>query len=206
MSKKFVDPWNIENMKRQYMAEQKNADQKRREQESREQYKREQKVFSNKQLMGDEKARLGLSFMYDQPVHCLKCKKWGHVNTDKICPLYGKSRLMEDAADPVSQLNSTQNIPTTNELIKDLHDKGFAMKRNIAEHMMTHGDTNDNELEVIKQSPKKNKCSLIKRLKYLERSNQRISVEPLTQLEQQIQPNDVTPSNVEFVSKCSWYI
>ncbi|CAF0987609.1 unnamed protein product [Adineta steineri] len=28
-----------------------------------------------------------------------------------------------------------------------------------------------------------------------------ISVEPLTQLEQQVQPNDVTPSNVEFVSK-----
>jgi CBF1 interacting corepressor len=98
--------------------------------------------------MGDEKARLGLSFMYnapgtlkdqeaakknnggnnnaddemmkfewrknapreewakndaninDQPfaievrnVKCLKCKRWGHVNTDKVCPMYGKSRL-----------------------------------------------------------------------------------------------------------------
>ncbi|CAF1017454.1 unnamed protein product [Adineta steineri] len=31
----------------------------------------------------------------------------------------------------------------------------------------------------------------------------RISVEPLTPHEQQVQPNDVTPSNVEFVSKCS---
>ncbi|CAF0987519.1 unnamed protein product [Adineta steineri] len=220
-------------MKRQYMAEQKHANEKRRQHELHEQRQREEEVFSNKQLMGDEKARLGLLFMYDQPVgmakkeeqelrrhdgtliikkderkfewqrkynaprevwakndqtirdqpfgievrnvHCLKCKKWGHVNTDKICPLYGKSRLMEDAADPVSQLNSTQNIPTTNELIKDLYDKGFAMKRNIAEHMMAHGDINDNEskfeLEFMKQPPKTTKRSLKKHLKHLERSN-----------------------------------
>ncbi|UJR19352.1 hypothetical protein I4U23_022481 [Adineta vaga] len=176
---------------------------KRRQQELREQHEREHEVFSNKQLMGDEKARLGLSFMYnppagmakkeeqelrrsdgtlfikndepkfewqrkynvhreawtkndetirDQPfgievrnVHCLKCKKWGHINTDKICPLYGKSRLMEGAIDPVSQLGLTQNMPTTNELIKDLHDKGFAMRRNTTEHMMAHDDINDNK-------------------------------------------------------------
>ncbi len=30
---------------------------------------------------------------------CLKCKRLGHVNTDKSCPLYGKSRLDEENAD-----------------------------------------------------------------------------------------------------------
>ena len=58
MSKKWFHPTNIGNMKRQYMAEQKSADEKRRQQELREQYEREQEIFSNKQLMGDEKARL----------------------------------------------------------------------------------------------------------------------------------------------------
>lgn len=87
--------------------------------------------------MGDEKARLGLSFMYCAPagalkdkddtsakakaeeekefqqyaarndaqakpevrnMRCLKCKRIGHANTDKVCPLYGKSRLDDDSS------------------------------------------------------------------------------------------------------------
>jgi hypothetical protein len=67
MSKKWFHPTNVENMKRVYAAEQKSASEKKRQQDLREQYEREQEVFSNKQLMGDEKSRLGLAFMYNAP-------------------------------------------------------------------------------------------------------------------------------------------
>jgi len=76
-------------------------------------------------------------------------------------------------------------MPTTNELIEDLHNKGYAMRRGGAEHMMVHSDTNKDdddevtnqtkqdeckmELEFLKQLPRQTKHLLIKRLKHLEK-------------------------------------
>ena len=54
-------------MKRVYNAQQQHAADLKRQQELREQYEREQEIFSSKQLMGDEKSRLGLAFMYNAP-------------------------------------------------------------------------------------------------------------------------------------------
>jgi hypothetical protein len=90
--------------------------------------------------------------------------------------------LDNDSNHPISQLTLPQNMPTTNELIEDLHNNGLAMRRGGAEHMMAHKDTNNEEithrtkhdeskieLEFLKQLPKKTKHSLIKRLKHLEK-------------------------------------
>ena len=103
------------------------------------------------------------------------------MNTDKICPLYGKSRLDNDSNHPMGQLSMVSDMPSTSELIEDLHSKGLAMRRGGAEHMMVHTDENDEsthrtrqeelkmELEFLTQLPKKMKHRLAKRLKHLER-------------------------------------
>lgn len=75
--------------------------------------------------------------MRDQPfgievrnVRCLKCRKWGHINTDKVCPLFGKSitaeppqsrgnhpgelmeQMKEDGLEFTKKVLSRQNDPT----------------------------------------------------------------------------------------------
>jgi hypothetical protein len=84
----------------------------------------------------------------------------------------------------MGQLTLAENMPTTNELIEDLHSKGLAMRRGGAEHMMVHRDANNDddetanrtkqdqskmELEFLKNLPKATKHRLVKRLKHLER-------------------------------------
>lgn len=67
MCKKFFHPTNFDNIKRKWMAEQKEEFDNKKEQERLTQYRREQEVLENRVLLGDEKARLGLAWMYDQP-------------------------------------------------------------------------------------------------------------------------------------------
>jgi len=147
MCKKFFHPTARHNIKKVWEREQELAYEAKEEQEAIDQFKREQDLFETKLMMGDSKAKVGLSFMYDQPaglrrkeeefdaigkekpdfkfewqknaprekylkgntecqsdqpfgiavknVRCLKCKQWGHMNTDKECPLFGQATTLQ---------------------------------------------------------------------------------------------------------------
>lgn len=148
------------------MAEQANEYDTKKELEKLNQYRREQETLENRVLLGDEKARLGLAWMYDQPalmekeqpedkevkfewqrkycapresycknsseiidqpfaievrnVRCMRCKQWGHLNTDRVCPLFGQSFTKEPTTNDMTAVDQVQ---------KNLQKEGLALKR-----------------------------------------------------------------------------
>ncbi|XP_067936069.1 corepressor interacting with RBPJ 1-like isoform X2 [Watersipora subatra] len=214
MSKKFFHPGSFENIKKVWIAQQKATHKKQTEEETLAQYQKEQEMYQNRAMIGDEKAKLGLNFMYDPPpgvkrdrekeedepeykfewqrkynaprenyakgdegvrdqpfgievrnVRCLKCRKWGHINTDKICPLFGKS-ITADLP------QSSSNNP--GELMEQMKEEGLAFTKKVlsrqndpaaANQQLVDSDAEaDEEISFFLSLNRKEKKKLIKKL------------------------------------------
>lgn len=118
-------------------------------------------------------------------VRCIKCHKFGHINTDKECAMFSLS--MSEAKKIHSEQEANQLLANgkgiEEELKEGMRDDGLALKRNAlsleqqqgGRHQLIPEEEGEKkpEIEFLKGLSKKQKKELLKRLEMIEKKHQK---------------------------------
>lgn len=105
-------------------------------------------------------------------VRCIKCHKWGHINTDKECPMYS---LSMSAARSLEAAASAAPLLDQNSLVAQMLEDGLAIKKqhlNVTEvnkHKLIADNEDNAEAAFLRSLTFKQKKALLKKLEKIER-------------------------------------
>jgi len=108
-------------------------------------------------------------------VRCIKCHKWGHINTDKECPLYNKAGGAGDASNEMDPIELMRRMKEEEGLALKQSILGHRIDPNIANQQLLSSDEGEEDIEMqfLQSLSTKQKEKLLKKLEKLEKKTGR---------------------------------